>query len=307
MPSGALKSSDRLLFLADQFADVPRDKIHLHPGGAELTDQAVLELAPCPVECRTFSTFTEQDLERATICIVGNASQATPEQHRWLVKFPRLILFEHDMRICIERGNMTLWKRPLHRTLQWCTCRRQNMLKLTRASVGVVFLTGYQRRLFERNPWYRRPPARVLGSSVFSKATLEKFRLPAPRDDRPIEICLSYSAFPDKGFEASMARARTFSNDPFVIKNLPPDEVLEVFRHAKRFVHIPPSPEWAGRLPVEARFMGCEVITNEHVGVALEPWWALPDEQALEVVSSAANRFWNLVDELLVEHAARGR
>ncbi len=307
MPSAALTPSDTVLFLADQFANVHRDKVHRYPGGAELTDDAIMEAAPCAVEKRTFETITEQDFERATICIVGNANQAASHQLRRVARFPRVVLFEHDMRICKSRGNMFSWERPLHRSFHWCTCRRKDMLAMTRASAGVIFLTTYQRRIFERNPWYGRPRARVLGSSVFSKAALEQFKRPRPGGERSIDICLSFSAFPEKGFAASMKYARGVSADPYVIKNLRPEEVLDVFRRARRFVHIPPSPEWAGRLPVEARFMGAEVITNEHVGVTLEPWWSLPDDEALAVLSGAASRFWKLVDDLLVEHAAASR
>lgn len=295
-----------MLFLADQYADVHRDKVHRYPGGAELTDHAVLESAPCPVEKRTFETLQEHDFEHATLCIVGNANLASAEQLRRVARFPRVILFEHDMRICKWRGNMFSWGRPLHRAFHLCTCRREGMLELTRASAGVVFLTTYQRRIFEKNPWYGSPRARVLGSSVFSRAILDEFKPRQASGNRSIEICLSYSAFAEKGFAASMDYARTISKEPFVIKNLTPEEVLQVFRDAKRFVHLPPSPEWAGRLPVEARFMGCEVIANEHVGVVLEPWWSLPDEEALEFLSGAASRFWTFVDELLAEHAAGG-
>lgn len=304
MPSAGLEPSDRILFLADQFADVHRDKVHRYPGGAELTDQAVLEAAPCPVELRTFDALSEQDFERATVCIVGNANRAASKQIDRVARFPRTVLFEHDMRICKHRGNMYSWSRPLHRAFHFCTCRRRDMLALTRASAGVVFLTTYQRRIFEKNPWYRSPRTRVLGSSVFSKAALAQFSPRTPGGNRSIEICLSYSAFREKGFAISMDYARTISKDPFVIKNLKPEEVLEVFRDARRFVHLPPSPEWAGRLPVEARFMGAEVIANNHVGVVLEPWWSLPDEQALAVLSGAAKRFWDFVDELLAEQAA---
>lgn len=298
MPRRPLTADDRVLFLADQYADVSRDEVHKYPGGAELTDHAVMEVAPCAVETRTFANLTERDLSDATLVIVGNAAKASVQQLERVARFPRIILFEHDMRICRWRGDMTARDRPLHHLFHWCTCRRREMLELTRRSAGVVFLTSYQRRIFERNPWYGHPPARVLGSSVFSRATLAQFSAKPPAE-RPIEICLAYSAFRAKGFRASLRYAKKHSDDPFVIKNLPPDEVLAVFRRAKRFVHMPPSPEWAGRLPVEARFMGCQVATNGHVGVALEPWWSLPDDQALAFVSGAAARFWKQVDELL--------
>ncbi|HMR73784.1 MAG TPA: hypothetical protein PKD61_01690 [Polyangiaceae bacterium] len=305
MSVSPLQSGDRVLFVADQYADVARDEVHRYPGGAELTDQAVMEAAPCAVETRTFSNFTPRDLDDASVCIVGNAARARPDQLRVLAEFPRLILFEHDMRICRARGDMSMLRHPLHRALHWCLCRRSEMLELTKGSAGVVFLTEYQKQIFERNPWYPRRPMRVLGCSVFDKATLKKFDAAPVAGDRPIEICLAFSAFRAKGFAESMAHAKTIADNPYVIRNLPPEEVLDVFRRSKRFVHKPPSPEWAGRLPVEARFLGCQVATNEHVGVALEPWWSLDDEAALRVVSGAAGRFWRFVDELLAEGARR--
>ena len=48
-------------------------------------------------------------------------------------------------------------------------------------------------------------------------------------------------------------------------------------------------------MPVEARFLGCEVVVNRHVGVTGETWWRLPDAQALEVLKDAGPRFWRLV------------
>jgi hypothetical protein len=47
---------------------------------------------------------------------------------------------------------------------------------------------------------------------------------------------------------------------------------------------------------VEARFLGCEVVSNERLGVAGEPWWNEPDEVGLEVLRSAAERFWAMVE-----------
>ena len=304
MSSGSLSSSDRVLFVADQFSDVDRDEVHKYPGGAELTDQAVIEAAPCSVQTRTFAQLTERDLSEATAFVIGNSAKATTKQLLRLARLSRVILFEHDMRICRVRGDMTFWKRPLHRHFHWCTCKRSDVLTLTRASAGVMFLTRYQQGLFERNPWYTCARSRVLGSSVFSSKTLDEFRQRPTTKERPIDVCLSYSAFSAKGFSQSMRYARRVSDDPFVIRNLPPNEVLEEFLDSKRFVHLPPSPEWAGRLPVEARFMGCKVITNDRVGVALEPWWQLPDDKALSVLSSAATRFWSLVDEMLSEDAS---
>lgn len=288
-----------ILFVADQFADANRDSEHKYPGGAELTDAAVIEAAPSEILTRDFEKLNETEVRQASIVVVGNAIRATAEHVALLASHPALVAFEHDLRICHHRGDMTAPGHPLHNKFHWCPCRRRKALRLMHAAKGVIYLTEYQRSFYHRNPWYRDRPYRVLGSSVFDKKTISTFRDRASEQDQNIEVAVAYSRHKAKGFEDSLAIARDYSESPFVIKDMTPTDVLGVLRSAKRFVHAPPSPEMAGRLPVEARFLGCKVITNQHVGVALEPWWSLPDDQALAHLSTAAARFWTYVAELV--------
>ncbi len=288
-----------ILFVADQFADAYRDSEHRYPGGAELTDAAVIEAAPSEVVTRNFQTLTEADVRQATLVVVGNAIRASAEYVTLLASHPALVAFEHDLRICHHRGDFTAPGHPLHNKLEWCVCRRRKALRLMHATKGVIYLTEYQRSFYHRNPWYRDRPYRVLGSSVFDTVTINTFKEHVRSQDQPIDVAVAYSRHAAKGYEDSLALARTYSTDPFVVKDMAPSEVLDVLKRAKRFIHTPKAPEMAGRLPVEARFLGCEVITNQRVGVALEPWWSLPDDQALAHLSTAAARFWTYVAELI--------
>lgn len=288
-----------ILFVADQFADASRDAHHAYPGGAELTDAAVIEAAPDSITLRTFATLQQPDVESASAIIIGNAATIKPEQLLWISSKSNVILFEHDLRLCHRRGDMTVPHHPLHQCLEWCACRRRKVLQLMHTAKGVIYLTDYQRRFYHRNPWYQHRPYRVIGSSVFDRATIDLFRNRETSSERSIEIVVPFSKHTAKGFEDSLAHARTISSAPYVMKDVPPSEVLQLLRQAKRFIHLPRSPEWAGRLPVEARFMGCEVIINHRVGVAQESWWSFPDNLALQHLGSAADRFWGQVNELL--------
>jgi hypothetical protein len=51
-------------------------------------------------------------------------------------------------------------------------------------------------------------------------------------------------------------------------------------------------------MPVEARFLGCEVVVNANVGVAGEPWWGSDDETALDFVRRGPGRFWQIAFRL---------
>ena len=57
--------------------------------------------------------------------------------------------------------------------------------------------------------------------------------------------------------------------------------------------------EAAGRMPVEARLAGCNVVVNSCVGVSGEAWWQGDRARAIEQLSGAPRRFWQLVEALM--------
>lgn len=228
------------------------------------------------------------------------AAASKPKLHL-LSEHPRVVLFEHDLRICYHRGNMVSPNALIHRAFDVCTCRRRKQLRLAKSVAGTIFLTSLQRRYYHANPWYVRGTERVLGCSVFSQKVLESFRSFVDKSNSVHEVAVLYSGHPGKGFRESLAFAKRFVAEPYVIKNLTHEQVLHVFGQARRFVYLPRSAEWAGRMLVEARFIGCEIVGNKRVGVMREAWWNLPNNQALAIVESAAERFWSHVASITQE------
>ena len=147
----------------------------------------------------------------------------------------------------------------------------------------------------------------MLGSSVFGQDFFDRVDRArrAPLAHAREGTCILQSTHRIKGTRAALRYCRRHGITPHGIRNLAPDEVLDRFERSRRFVFLPTHLEPAGRMPVEARFLGCEVVTNGHVGVAGEPWWRLPDDQALEILRDAGPRFWRLVGELRAARAAR--
>jgi glycosyltransferase involved in cell wall biosynthesis len=70
---------------------------------------------------------------------------------------------------------------------------------------------------------------------------------------------------------------------------LPYDALPEVYNRARTFAHLPQWYEPMGRTVVEASLCGCEVVTNERVGVTTYPKadWTDP-----AVVEGNGERFW---------------
>ncbi len=285
----------RVLFIADQFADVSRTPEDKYPGGAELTDEAALEVCPWPIDCVTCEDVDLTTLGDYDLHILGNTQSATPALFEALSAVGRHILFEHDVRICNWRGNFPVLVEPSHRIFQRCICPHRHLRKLYDTSLGAIFLTHRQLAVFEQNPFFRSRANRVIGCSLFSNDLFE--RLEKPAQERSGTLFFD-SRSKIKGGKAAREFAVSQGWSPKAIRDLRPPEVLDLFERSERFVYTPLGLEPAGRMVVEARLLGCEVVVNDHVGVSGESWWNLPQELAVEFLKDAPNRFWRLVEEL---------
>lgn len=287
---------DRALLLADQLADADRAPGVRHPGGAELTDAAAIEACPWKIDVATVGQLDASHLDRYDVIVLGNAQRATPAQLATLAKTGRLVSFEHDVRLCRWRGNFPASRDLAHALAQRCWCPHHHLAELYRFARGVLFLTKRQQRAFLANPFFRTSSQAVIGSSLFGAETLERLShlgstgaarsgalyLWAPDRIKGTGVARQYCE--KRGLPATMIRDKT------------PAEVLEMMGTARTFVYLPIGLEPAGRMPVEARLAGCEVVVNPNVGVSGEDWWHLDRAGALAHLEEAPRRFWRLVE-----------
>jgi hypothetical protein len=291
-----------VLFLADQFTDATRTEEEVHPGGAELTDEAAIEASPWPVDTETVDSITPDKLEDYDLHILGNLRHVRPETVNKLCSLGRHVLFEHDCRICHRRGNFPdMWERG-HRDTLRCRCPHPFWQPLVQSSKGVIFLTHRQAQIYYENPYFQAPRSAILGSSLMNRAFLERVERYRDSDvDPSIGTVTVFSRVESKGSDTSLQWCREHDIDPFVIKDMQPDQVLDTFEQAERLVYLPTGIEWAGRVLLEARFLGCDVVYNANAGVCQESWWNLPDDTALQVLKDAPHRFWRLVERFHAE------
>lgn len=174
-------------------------------------------------------------------------------------------------------------------------------------ALGAIFLTHRQLNIYRTNPFVKLPRSAVLGCSVMGSEFFDavaRFRAsgaPAGSGTRII-----YSGHSTKGYEQALAYCRAHGIEPLVIRDATPQEVLNSFANGARLVFLPQWPEPASRVAVEARFLGCEIISNDALGVAGESWWHASDDLAFDFVREAAPRFWALVESFMIEKIRPG-
>jgi len=286
----------RFLFVADGFTDAPTGPIP-YVGGAARTDEAAIVASPWPVDCVRTTSLDVAMLDAYDWILLGNLENATPEQLAALSRSGRHVLFEHDYRMCRFRGDHR--HSFVHRVTDRCWCRQRRFGSLFESARGAVFLTQGQLERYRQNPFVRLPPHEVLGCSIMGDgffATVERHRR------NPVEkhgTVVVFSHEPHKGFREAVERCRALGVEPTVLRDPEQTKLLEGLARAERLVFTPVWFEPASRLVVEARYLGCEVVTNDRVGVIGEPWWSEPDDVGLEVLRSAAARFWEIVGRLV--------
>ncbi len=291
----------KVLFLVDQHAASHRTAQDRHPGGAELTDAAALDVCPWPVETSTFVDLDLASLDGYDVILLGNSQSASPEVLEAIAATGRHVLFEHDLRICDWRGNLPFTRDLVHRHYQRCWCPHLSQQRLYDTSLGVIFLTSLQQAYFEENPFFRLPPSRVLGCSLFAPDLFERREKVLARGAQRSGMCIFASPQRIKGAHVARRYCEERGVVPDEIRGMRPEQVLEVYESHETFVYLPIGPEWAGRMVVEARVLGCDVVVNRHVGVAQEPFWSGPRDAALHHLADGPKRFWRQVEELMNE------
>ena len=76
-----------VLFLADKFSDVRRDRRSRYPGGAELTDETAIAASPHRVTARRFREASPKDVRKFDIVVIANADKASRALLQALARF----------------------------------------------------------------------------------------------------------------------------------------------------------------------------------------------------------------------------
>jgi hypothetical protein len=161
-------------------------------------------------------------------------------------------------------------------------------------ALGAIFLTHRQLAVYRANGAYRCRSEEVVGCSLLDAAFFERVQRARKAVGERAGTAIVYSGNVMKGTARAQAYCEKAGIEAQVIRGLQPDEVLDVLERCAQLVYLPIGLEPAGRVPVEGRFLGCNVVTNAHTGVTGESWWGLPDALALQVLRDAPHRFWRL-------------
>ena len=137
-----------------------------------------------------------------------------------------------------------------------------------------------------------------VGGNLWSLKSLEKMRSfsEQPKNDK---CSILNSPIPHKNTEGAIQYANAKKINYELIANSNYDQFLESLGGNKKFLFLPKTPETLSRVVVEARMMGCSVLTNNLVGAASEDWFKIKGSELIDLMTNKRDEIHSIVEKCL--------
>lgn len=291
----SIPSDARIVIVSDLFLED-------YVGGAELTTQALVD--SCLLDRNSIFKLRSSQVNVELLkqgmdkfWIFGNFSQMDPQLIPTIVANLHYSIVEYDYKLCHFRS---LEKHYLE-TGSLCDCHEQPIGKMISAfyfgAAALWWMSEKQRDVYlERFPFLSEKCMPVL-SSVFDDATLDRLR--TLRSARLPEnllgpwLVLGSSSWV-KGCDAAKKYCEQNELEHEVVWNVPYVQLLEKLATSQGFVCLPAGADTCPRIAIEAKLLGCALITNENVQHRDEEWFATDDLDSIDEHLRASKKlFWD--------------
>lgn len=282
-----------VVFVADLFQEE-------YLGGAELTSGALIESSPLPVFKLHSRDVSHELLEQGKdkYWIFGNFAMMDLSLIPSIVANIRYSVLEYDYKFCQYRSP----EKHEAATGSPCNCNNEDHGKLISAFMygaqSLWFMSERQQeRYTKRFPFLADRENWVL-SSVFNDkffAALKILREQAKDKPRSKWLVLGSDSW-IKGFGEAVKWCEANGKEYEVISGWGYEKVLERMSTAEGFVYLPLGGDTCPRMVIEAKLLGCEVVTNDNVEHAREEWFDTDDTELTEsYLYAARGKFWNSI------------
>ncbi len=282
-----------IVFVSDLFADQ-------YTGGAELTTDALMRSVP-PVNFATgrinSENVTKEKLQQYKDAhwIVCNFAGLSEEVKVYMCRNIQYSIVEYDYKLCKYRS---LQK---HQTATGteCDCLDSMFGKINTAFYGyaqkVWFMSEQQKQIFlSKLAVLKEEKCEVL-SSIFSPGDL-RFMESLRQNEKDDTYLILKSSSWIKGTEDCIEYAQANNLKFELVENLQYHELLIKLSCSRGLIFRPLGDDTCPRIVIEARLLGADLITNEHVQHRDEEWFATA-QTAQEYLANRADTFWSYYAE----------
>ena len=285
----------QIIFVADLFAEQ-------YAGGAELTSDALIEASPTLVKKVHAKNLTVEFLQQNVdaFWIFGNFSSINWSLIPVIAANLSYAVLEYDYKFCLHRSI----EKHKYETGQECDCHKRQLGQLVagfyQAADAIFWMSEQQRaRYTERFPNLLGHRNSHVLSSVFDSRFFEKIeQLKSKTTDRSGWIVLGSQSW-IKGYEDAVKWCEDNGKKFQSYWDVPYEELLDVMSRSEGFVYLPRGGDTCPRMVIEAKLLGCEVVTNDNVQHASEKWWNANPDDVCDYLKGRPDVFWAVVNNVI--------
>lgn len=285
----------QIIFVADMFAEQ-------YSGGAELTTEALIDASPDLVKKVHARNLTVEFLQQNAdaFWIFGNFASINWSLIPVIAANLRYAVLEYDYKFCLHRSI----EKHLHETGQECDCHKKQLGQLVsafyQASDAIFWMSDAQRlRYIERFPALLNHRNSVVLSSVFDQKFFDKIEeVKQNSKERSGWVVLGSQSW-IKGFDDAVKWCEDNGKSFQSYWNVPYDDMLSTLGSAEGFVYLPKGGDTCPRMVIEAKLLGCQVVTNDNVQHASEKWWQGSPEDICDYLKGRPDMFWATINRVI--------
>ena len=284
---------NRAIFVADLFSEN-------YAGGAELTTEALISKSPLEVVKIHARNLNMQILQQYADCVwvFGNFASLDFNLIPTIATNLKYVVLEYDYKFCKYRSI----EKHLHESGQKCDCHEKEIGKLVSAfyyaADHVFWMSTEQRdRYFERFPFLADKKTTVL-SSVFNDSFFEKISsINSENKERDGWIVLGSNSW-IKGADDAETWCKENGKKYEIVWDVPYEKILDKLSLAEGFVYLPKGGDTCPRMVIEAKLLGCDVVTNSNVQHASEDWFRSAPGDICSYLKGRPDVFWGEVNRI---------
>lgn len=285
---------NQVVFVSDLFVED-------YAGGAELTSQAIIDQSPYnvrKVHAKDVNVKMLQDYQN-DYWIFGNFSSIDFNLIPAIVANINYSVIEYDYKFCNYRS---IEKHKLATGVD-CDCANNHIGKYVSAfyyAADHIFWMsiGQRDRYHAYFPHLVKRNQTVL-SSIFDPNFFNVVEvMKNSADTRQGWIVLGSDSW-IKGKEDAIKWCQDNGKDYEVIWDLSYEEVLGKLASAEGFVYLPRGGDTCPRMVIEAKLLGCTVVTNDNVQHQNEDWWQLSPELICDYLQKRPMLLWSTLSKFI--------
>ena len=284
---------NKVVFVADLFAEN-------YAGGAELTTEALIGKSPFEVvkiHARNLTMNLIQN-HKDDIWVFGNFASIDFNLIPTIASNLKFAILEYDYKFCQYRSI----EKHKSETGKDCDCHEKDLGKLVSAfyyaADHVFWMSEAQKQRYtDRFPFLNDKKTTVL-SSVFGDEFFQKVDdLSKSKNTRSGWLVLGSKSW-IKGADDAEQWCISNNKQYEIVWDLPYDQMLQKMSESSGFVYLPKGGDTCPRMVIEAKLLGCEVVTNENVQHAAEPWFQAAPDDVCAYLRNRPDMFWGVVNKI---------